>query len=133
MFTTSALVLMSVAATAVQPQARTTPAAVQHPRRISGTTAFAMPDTLAAVMNRDGESEVDYRGRVCVGSDGVPTSVRAVERTGIRQADRKVEKTVMGWRYAPYRVSGVAVPFCTAVRYRFELPTAGMADPVPRG
>lgn len=59
------------------------------------------------------------------------TSLHAIERTGAPQADRKVEKTAMSWRFSPYRVDGRPVPFCEKIRYRFELPTAGMVDPLP--
>jgi hypothetical protein len=59
--------------------------------------------------------------------------VRAVHKTGIRQADRRVEKTVMGWRYEPYRVDGRPEPFCTSVRYRFEMPSTEGFNRLPGG
>jgi TonB family protein len=73
-----------------------------------------------------GEKEVDYRGKVCVDAGGAPTSVRAVHGTGDRAVDRKVERTVLAWRYAPIQVAGQPQPFCADVRYRFELPAAGL-------
>jgi hypothetical protein len=132
MLTTSALMLWSVAASVATPHAASrapTVAAdvtVQQPHRISGTTSFTMPRSLENEMDRTGDAEMDYRGQLCVGRDGVPTSLHTTERTRVRAADREVAKTVLSWRFAPYRVDGHTVPFCESVRYRFEMPAAGM-------
>ncbi len=103
--------------------------AVQPGHRISGTTAMRMPDLLARQMNRDEEGETDYRGVVCVGADGVPRTIKTIQRTGVRQADQKVEKTVRGWRYTPFMVGGRPTGFCTGFTYRFEIPHAGLVNP----
>jgi len=135
MFTTSALMLMSVATSVATPHTSaraptvTAEVTVRQPRRIYGSTNFRMPIALEDEMDRAGETEMDYRGRLCVDRDGVPTSLHTTERTGVRQADQKVAKTVLAWRFAPYQVGGHAVPFCEAVRYRFELPRAGLVNP----
>jgi hypothetical protein len=108
-----------------------TPApAIQPGHRIAGAASFKMPDLLELKMNTEEQPEVDYRGVVCVGADGVPRSIKPVQRTGVRQADRKVERTVMGWRYSPLRVHGRATPFCTGFRYRFEIPHQGPVNRV---
>jgi hypothetical protein len=129
---TSALLLWSVAASVATPHAAAPSSTVaaeataQRPRRISGTTSFAMPRSLENLMDRTGDNEMDYRGRLCVGRDGTPTSLHTTERTGVGKADQEVAKTVLAWRFAPYRVGGRAVPFCESVRYRFEMPAAGL-------
>lgn len=130
MFTSSALVLMSLMSFTGKPAKENAPM-VQPGRRISGATTFLIPSDLIQEMERASEGEIDYRGTVCVGADGVPRSIKAVERTGVRDADKKVEKTVMSWRYAPLRVAGRPVAFCAAVRYRFEVPDAGLVNPMP--
>ena len=125
MIPSSAIVLLSAVsiaapAASLQSQFVTIPASATH--RIAGKTEFPMPDVLAREMNDTDKEEVDYRAEVCVGTDGVPRSIQPTQRTGVRQADRRVEKTVMSWRYAPYVVAGRAVAFCTPIRYRFEMP-----------
>jgi Gram-negative bacterial TonB protein C-terminal len=128
MIAPTALVLMS-ALTFAGFKGHEAHVAVQPAHRISGITAFHMPDLLARQMNRDEEGETDYRGVVCVGADGVPRSIKTIQRTGVRQADEKVEKTVRGWRYTPFMVRGRPTGFCTGFTYRFEIPHEGMVNP----
>jgi len=94
---------------------------VHSARRISGATHLAMPSALAQLMVTSEAREMDYRGRLCVDSKGVPAFVEPVQKTGVAAADREVAHAVMGWRYRPYRVAGKAEPFCTGVRFRFKL------------
>lgn len=99
MIAPTALALMS-ALTFASFKGQPAPAPVQPGHRIAGTTAIRRPDLLQRKMNLEEQPETDYRGIVCVGADGVPRSIKTIQRTGVRQADQKVEKTVRGWRYA---------------------------------
>ena len=101
---------------------------VHSAHRISGATHLAMPSSLAQAMVTSETREMDYRGRVCVDAGGIPVSVKAREKTGVAAADREVEHAVLGWRYRPHRVAGVAEPFCTPVRFRFMLKESTDAD-----
>lgn len=128
MIAPTALALLS-ALTFASFKGQAAPAAVQPGHRIAGTAGFRMPDLLERKMNMEEQPETDYRGVVCVGADGVPRSIKTIQRTGVRQADQRVEKTVRGWRYTPFMVHGRPTGFCTGFTYRFEIPHQGLVNP----
>lgn len=94
---------------------------VRQARRLRGETHMKMPESMARDMASTGEREMEYRGRLCADAQGKPLFVQPIERTNIPAADHQVERTLMGWRFAPHTTNGKAQAFCTGVRFRFKL------------
>lgn len=90
-----------------------------HPaRRMSGATEVRL-DREDAQAIRAATSEVLYRGRVCADATGKTLFVLPILETGVPNADRRIERTLMTWRFAPYEPMGIPTPFCTGVEFRF--------------
>jgi hypothetical protein len=81
-------------------------------RRISGETptlGASRPDQMPSVV----------AAKVCIDSRGTVTSVDIISKLE-RHTGSDLARTIRGWRYAPYKQAGTAVPACFSVNFRVK-------------
>jgi hypothetical protein len=104
------------AAPAAAPAQRTPrflPEPMAQQQRIAGN-APDFPPSLAT-----GGATFVIHARICVGLDGHVDRVELL-RTAHPTLDGNVISAVGRWRYRPLLAGGIAVPFCTLVRFEFR-------------
>jgi protein TonB len=90
-------------------------------QRLSGTRDIPLPPAVAQTLRAQGQNRAMAMVRLCLSTDGAPTSVTFVRSTGFPEADARIRDEVQAWRYRPYAVNGRAVRVCTAVQFVYQL------------
>jgi hypothetical protein len=99
--------------------------------RISGEKKIELPRSVKVKMDAWDQTEADITTRVCVSTEGVPTSVVVLDSSGFDEADQKVKETILNtWRYRPYLANGQPIPVCERITFRYQLPHADTTKPV---
>jgi protein TonB len=55
--------------------------------------------------------------KLCINAHGTIKNVTMLSSTGSMAYDRKIERSIYGWRYRPFMVDGEPTPVCTAVTF----------------
>jgi cysteine-rich repeat protein len=92
--------------------------------RIAGDPQIHAPESVRDRMEERGESRAVGIVQMCLGADGVPSTLRLYRSTGYKEYDSLLTSRMRSWRYRPYRLSdGTPVNACTMVAfiYRMEI------------
>ena len=90
--------------------------------RTSGNTQIIPDDRTKTEIANRGVIETTASFRLCIGIDGVPTSVSRVSSSCFPRYDELIRTTIETWRYSPYRIDGVPVEVCTGINFLYKQP-----------
>ena len=96
---------------------------VQTPgKRIAGDPVVS-PDAASMDGMRESHlSRVSATAKICLGTDGVPTTIDVVRSSCFPRWDARIVDAIKLWRYAPpYAADGTALAICTHVNFIFAV------------
>lgn len=92
-------------------------------QRIAGNPQIAAPESVRAVMQRQGARRAVGSIEMCLSRTGAVSNLKLLRSTGYPEYDSALIAGMRTWRYRPYRLdSGAAVPVCTVVTFVYRLP-----------
>jgi periplasmic protein TonB len=93
------------------------PISVVEAGRVSGNPDIQPPASVTREMRDKGQQKLIVAVKLCLNSQGTPTSVQFARRSGFPEYDDLIESEMLKWRYRPTMVNGKAVAVCTAVTF----------------
>jgi protein TonB len=104
----------------VQPKPVTQPAAKPEPKFIE-CEPTAQPQPVIPDDLRSEELSKDFVAELQVGEDGIPTSVKTVQSTGIDELDRLALDAARKWRFTPATLGGVPTAQTVRITMQFRV------------
>jgi hypothetical protein len=88
--------------------------------RISGQRAITPDKDTERAMRQAGVTQTSPTFKLCLDTQGVPTSVTLLRSSCFPRYDAEIEAKLAEWRYSPYQKDGVAVEVCTAITFIYR-------------
>jgi hypothetical protein len=93
--------------------------------RQSGSLTIAPDDNTRTQVQHIGSPKLTGAFRVCLAPTGEVAAVDIRKPTGAIAFDRKIERSIFGWRFKPYTAAdGSAAPACSTVDVTYQPPRA---------
>jgi cysteine-rich repeat protein len=90
--------------------------------RVAGEPQIHPPDKVRDRMQDRGEMRAVGIVKMCLGTDGVPSSLQIHRTTGYKDYDDLLLARMRAWRYRPYQLAdGTPVTACTLVAFIYRL------------
>lgn len=97
-------------------------AAILEGQRIRGNPQIHPPETARNAMLRDGARRTQAVVKLCLDTQGSPSTVELVKSSGYPEYDSRLRAEIRTWRYRPYRLEGgAAIAVCTSIVFRYEM------------
>ncbi len=97
--------------------------------RIAGEPQIHAPESVREKMAERGQTGTLGAVKMCLGTDGVVSSLRLLRSTGYAEYDALLLSGMKGWRYRPYRIAdGTGVAACTLVTFIYRMTIRQVAE-----
>lgn len=94
--------------------AKVVPPLVLDANRLSGAKDIAPDGATLLEIRRAHKDKITASFKLCVNTDGMVSTISALQGTGFDAFDAKIENTIRDkWRYRPFVIDGQRTPVCT--------------------
>lgn len=89
-------------------------------QRIAGSKRIVPDSLVQADIIAAGKTKVVASMKMCLDDKGNVSSVTQLKSSGFPTYDRKLMTEMRQWLFRPYKLSGKAVPVCTAITFIYD-------------